>query len=194
MIVSIDANIGAGKSTLLKELRKMGQIVMEEGVGEWGRMLKRFYDNPQRWAFTLQVAIAVDMKRQYDHIRSTSEPLVFVERGPHSAMCFVRNSVARGHIDGAELHLYTKLQNEISWRPDVLVVIDADADMCLARVKQRGRDGEAAIDKEYLLAIEGEYKRMVDDFKNKTSTRIVHLDGRKAPEELARDLLEELEQ
>ena len=71
-IICIDANIGAGKSTLLKRLAARGKKVIMEGVdnGAWGAFLPRFYKNPARWAFSLQMAIALDMARQ--HVKKIS--------------------------------------------------------------------------------------------------------------------------
>ena len=189
-IVCIDANIGAGKSTLLAKLAERGCTVLQEGVEHWGDILQRFYHDPARWAFSLQVAIALDMARQYDKMSSmVEEEVVFVERGPHSAMCFVRNSVQAGHMDQEELKLYTKMHNVLGWKPDVLVVIDVDTNTCLQRIKQRNRAGEDAIDLNYLVAIDTEHKKMISALSD-TTMSIIRLDGRKSPDVLVKDVLD----
>ena len=56
-VISIEGNLGAGKTTLLSLL----QIpVIREPVEEWQNfggqdILKRYYHDPKRWAFTFQL-------------------------------------------------------------------------------------------------------------------------------------------
>jgi deoxyadenosine/deoxycytidine kinase len=55
-IISIAGNIGVGKSTLLKRLESMGHTVMFEGInrGAWGGLLKKYYDDPKKYAYLFQ--------------------------------------------------------------------------------------------------------------------------------------------
>ena len=189
-IICVDANIGAGKSTLLCQLADRGCTVLQEGVdsGAWGAFLTRFYANPARWALSLQMAIALDMARQHEKMSNMVEDIVFVERGPHSAMCFVQNSIQSGHMDKEEFKLYSEMNTVLGWKPDVLVVIDVDTETCLQRIKSRNRDGEHTIDHEYLRAIDVEYTKMIKNLK-KEKMPIIQLDGRKTPSALADELL-----
>ena len=74
IIVSIEGNIGSGKSTLLRELKEHHQdflqehgiVIVQEPVDVWMNyldpedgesILKKFYDNPERYAFLFQLVI-----------------------------------------------------------------------------------------------------------------------------------------
>jgi hypothetical protein len=85
IIVCVDGNIGAGKSTLLKALKEnLAATCFQESVGEWKNLLKAFYEDQPRWAFTLQSHILVDLRDQLSEILAmsgnTDRPYVIVER------------------------------------------------------------------------------------------------------------------
>ena len=159
MIVCIDGCIGTGKSSVLDVFRSRGYVVYEEGLDNWSHILEKFYTDPHRWSFTLQMSILKDMHQQYvDILKSLDNTdLVFVERSPGSAMVFVDNSKNLGYLCEEELDLYNSYYKLLTWEPDKTIQLTAPDDICLSRIKQRNRKGEEAIDIDYLTALSKRY-------------------------------------
>lgn len=162
MIVCIDGSIGVGKSSVLSELRSRGHVVYQEGVARWSHILQKFYENPKRWCFTLQMSILKDMHSQYMDILNSwgDSKLVFIERCPISALVFIKNSKNLGYISEEELELYNSYSRILAWEPHKTIHLTAPVDVCLSRIKQRSRKGENDIDLEYLKALHDRYSEL----------------------------------
>lgn len=84
-VISIEGNLGAGKSTLLGLL---DVNVIKEPVDEWENIggstfLKKYYEDPKRWAFTFQLnALHSRAKLWKETILEQPEVLHFSERSP----------------------------------------------------------------------------------------------------------------
>ena len=165
MIVCIDGCIGTGKSSVLEVFRTRGYVVYEEGLNNWSHMLEKFYADPNRWSFTLQMSILKDMHQQFiDILKSLkTTDLVFVERSPKSAMVFIENSKELGYLCEEELDLYNSYYKLLTWEPDKTVQLTAPIDVCLSRIKKRNRKGEEAIDINYLAALSKRYAALSGD-------------------------------
>lgn len=164
-IVCIDGNIGAGKSTLLEELANRGYYVFREDLGKWGFFLDKFYKDPKRWGFTLQIAIMnslCDQFKEMTRLCQTNE-FVFVERSPETSMIFGKNSYDLGYLSTEEFAVYQDCFNRFIWYPDVKFFIETDVDVCLGRIQKRGRDCEKNLEGDYLERICSGYKKMTFD-------------------------------
>ena len=160
-IFCIDGNIGSGKSTILDELKHRGYVVFKENLEEWMPALTLFYDNPKRWMFALQLEITTSMKTQYSDIcDKVSEPFVFIERCPLSALLFVKNGIRNGYLTFEEVNIFTKIFNQNFWSPDTIVYVDTPVDVCFRRAQTRSRECEKSIEIKYLQQLHDEYKTM----------------------------------
>ena len=159
MIISIDGCIGVGKSSVLEELTSRGYVVYHEGLDDWSRILEKFYENPSRWSFTLQMSILKDMHQQYMKILKSLKytDLVFVERSPKSCTVFVENSKELGYLCEAEVEIYNTYHKLLTWQPDKTIQLTAPVEICMSRIIQRNRKEEHAIDVEYLTALHARY-------------------------------------
>lgn len=175
IIVCVDGNIGAGKSTLLAALRKsIDAICFAESVGKWQNLLKSFYSDQKRWAFTLQSAILIDLRDQLSEILSledsgllpTNRPYVIVERCPISAWCFVGLHHKNGNMNQMELNAYERLTHALAWEPDVFVYLKASPEICYQRCIHRSREGEECIPLSYLQSLHQQYENLFDLLKN----------------------------
>jgi deoxyadenosine/deoxycytidine kinase len=185
-IVCIDGLIGAGKSTVLSELENRGYYVFKEEVEKWGIFLDRFYKDPKRWGFTLQLAILNSMIEQYEVMQELikSNDIVFVERAPTSSMAFGYNAYKLGYIDDEEFKIYKEIFANFIWKPDVSIFIDTPINTCMKRIKQRGRLSEKNMDISYLHDLNNSYKIL--EFDEKVS-------GFSSPYHLAEEILSKIE-
>ena len=156
MIVCIDGCIGSGKTSVLEELHARGYTIYKEGVDNWSNYLQLFYDDPQRWGFTLQMSILMDMHHQYANMLNAND-IVFVERSPGSALVFVENSKSMGYMCREEYDLYQSYYNFFNWTPDTTIQLTASPGTCYDRVRERNREGEEKIGIEYLEALCARY-------------------------------------
>lgn len=160
IICCIDGNIGAGKSTVLDEIENRGFYVFRENIEKWKWCLENFYRDPQRWAFTLQMAI---LNSSLDHIKqilNIDSPIVFVERSPVSALVFARVGLKRGYFSQDEMKLFEELNEKVGWYPDFVMILDTPVDECFRRMRERNRKCEDNIDKTYLQDLETEYQKL----------------------------------
>lgn len=160
IVVCIDGNIGAGKSSVLTELERRGYYVFKEELNTWGWCLDEYYSNPNRWSFTLQMAILHSMATQYQKLATLKTDVVFVERSPESGMIFTRNSFQHGTISRNELELIGKFYAMFGWAPHVTFRLTTDPAKCFERIKLRARDCEKDLTIEYVSVLDEEYRAL----------------------------------
>ena len=159
VLVAVEGNIGAGKTTVLKDLESRGHKVFYENLESWQPLLDLFYSDPVRWSFTLQMAILQDMHVSRLKARVLEdEKVVFFERSPQSSMIFTVLSHTRKYMTDVEFETYRGLFGCLGWKPDITVLIDTPAPTCLARIEARSRNGEEAINLQYLDDIDKHHR------------------------------------
>ena len=191
--VSLEGLIGCGKSTFLKSLgdilqeRHMNNInIIHEPVEEFQRYkehdpLKLLYDNPNKNAFFSQQHIISCVKDSFHSQLFTSEKPIFLsERSLDSTALFTNVLYKRNCL---QLHEKQKLlditQNAIEfcrgepYTIDKIIYIDASPELCLERIKARGRTGEENISLDYLYDLQEEYNEYISNFVQNGETRLL---------------------
>jgi deoxyadenosine/deoxycytidine kinase len=182
IIITLDGNIGAGKSTLLDAIQKHipSLTVIPEPVGEWLTMtnkhgeslLKLFYKDKHRWAYTFQNAAI--LTRLLDTQRILSEwkptpgklPIIITERSVltdrHVFADMLHND---GIIDDLEWNLYLKWYNSYASKLPVrgIIHLNTSASTSNNRIKIRGRDGEESIELSYLEQLDVQHNKWVTE-------------------------------
>ena len=163
-IFSIEGNIGAGKTTLLNLLEK--QIpnckVIYEPVKEWKNiggtdLLKSFYSDPKRWAFTFELESMVSKVRKIKDAISTNYDIILLERSIHSDKAFQIASFYYDRLNNMEMQILDEIRSDlIKDYPNLngIIYLDTDVTECLGRIKSRNRTEELDIDKAYLEKLE----------------------------------------
>lgn len=185
-IYCVDGNIGSGKSTVLRELSSRGCTVVEEDVASWQPYLTKFYSDPTRWSFTLQMEILQSLiSTQFKGER------VFVERDPFACNIFTLNAVKMGFMTNLEYDLFCKCKDLMtSWTPTLRFVLTVPVTECLKRVQNRNRSGEKnGVTIDYLSELEVVYTKQL-----LTQSNIVKLDGTLSPQHIADEILSKLKQ
>jgi deoxyadenosine/deoxycytidine kinase len=174
MVISLDGNIGAGKSTLLEAIRvAMPEVeVVVEPVGEWTRLrsaegkslLELFYEDKRRWAYTFQnCAILTRLRSLKSVLRTTPKKIVITERSVLTdRFVFAEMLRASGDLDDIEWSLYNQWFDtyaSYSEAPvDRIIYLTTGVGTSADRITARGREGEGAIPKEYLTALEAQHE------------------------------------
>lgn len=177
MRICVDGNIGSGKSGCLRALERAlpGVPCLPEPLEEWGPDLDLFYANQPKWALHMSLRV----------LQSFAElgrlPTCIVERGP-LACRYVFGQVLRnrGVMSCQAWDQLKEYHDALGWEPDVMFFVKTPADVCMDRVRRRGRECERDIDAEYLHDLDYQYGNMLRFLK----VPVVEFDGTLAPAEL----------
>lgn len=177
--ISIEGNIGTGKTSLCQMIARDHncQLVMEEFADN--PFLPYFYEDPVRYAFTVELFFMTERHKQLQH--SVLTPSLFSDFIV-SDYCFWKTIIfARKNLNEEEYRLFQRLfhiLNNSFPNPDILVYLHRSADKLLEQIRKRGRHYEQKISQEYLQGIQDSY---FEFFKSQDSYPILvveveHLD------------------
>jgi len=162
----LEGNIGVGKSTFLKLVEQhCPQIcAIPEPVENWATqatgqsLLGNFYQDPNRWAYTLETLAMVC--RVKDHLREQSNPNPYriMERSVYSGhYCFAVNDNASGYFTSLEWDVYLKwvdfLVHKQCTPPLGFIYLRATPEICFERMKKRNRSGEESLSLDYMTKL-----------------------------------------
>jgi deoxyadenosine/deoxycytidine kinase len=173
----LEGNIGAGKTTVIRRLKELCPTwhFIDEPIDVWtslktdegDNLIELFYRDIPRWAYTFQNC-AILMRMQLisgaiatwreacaaDPTGATAANNVFVTERSIETDYHVFASMLReqGHLNTIEWTLYLRWYNMMkdSCSVNGIVYIDTPVDICMQRIKQRGRDGEETISEAYM--------------------------------------------
>lgn len=154
----IEGNIGAGKTSLAEMLAHdlNGKLIAEQF--EENPFLPGFYENPERYSFTLELSFLASRYNQMK--KDVLNPDLF-----HSLLIadyhFSKTAIfAQNTLKKDEYLLFRQLFNMASDtfpNPDLYVYLHMDTKRLLENIKKRGREYEKHISGEYLDKISEGY-------------------------------------
>lgn len=184
LMMLLEGNIAAGKTTLGRIVSASGEFgFIEEPTDAWregfgSNMLELFYSDTKRWAFTFQICAFVTRAKTWHEISQlTDHNKVILER---SIFCdrfvFAENCYRTGLFSPTEYQLYRNMWEFVvshyCEKPNAILYLRTPAEVCLERIKARGRAEESSIPLEYLLQLERLHDEWLLD-----NPRAVVLDG-----------------
>lgn len=191
--IVVEGLIGVGKTSLCRLLADEwgGRVVLEPS--ETNPFLESFYEDPDRYAFPVQMYYLVTRWKQQAAIRQEE----LFTRAVISDYLFEKDRLfAEKTLGDVELELYDRFAAALGERaptPDLLIFLDAPIETILKRIAQRAAPGEHKIKPAYLVDLRERYKRLLAEW---TACPILHLDNRDmdylTDEEVRRTLLEKI--
>jgi deoxyadenosine/deoxycytidine kinase len=187
-MILLEGNIGAGKSTVGRALKSEGIFdFIEEPVAKWqtgfaSNLLESFYRDMNRWAFTFQILAFITRAKTWQEILAETEhERVILERSIFTDRhVFARNIYHIGAMTETEWQIYCGLWDFLvtnyCLEPDCIVYLRTPANVCLERIRLRGRGEETDISLEYLEQLEALHDDWLLDLDH---PHVVTLDGRK---------------
>jgi deoxyadenosine/deoxycytidine kinase len=165
-MVLLEGNIGAGKTTVGRTIANSGHFgFIEEPTRVWregfaANMLDLFYRDSPRWAFTFQICAFVTRAKTWHEVwLQTDHNQVILERSIYcDRFVFAENCQRTGLFTETEFQLYCGMWDftvsQYVDEPDAILYLRTPADVCLQRIKNRGRSEETGIPLEYLQQLE----------------------------------------
>ena len=150
--------IGAGKSTYTEMIsRRLGTEAFFESV-DYNPILDKFYDNPQKWAFSLQIYF---LNTRFRSIKAAlTDDNNVLDRSIYEDALFTRVNHLQGNISQEEMDIYNdllanmmeELEGMPKKAPDLLIYLDGSFETILDHIRKRGREFEQIEDDSELLA------------------------------------------
>ncbi len=174
--ITIEGCIGAGKTSFARMLAQEfnGKLLLEQF--EENDFLPKFYQNPDRWAFPLELSFLADRYQQFRE--NVLSPDLFHEY-LIADYIFPKSLIfSRKTLQDDEYRLYRNLFQIIDSnlpRPDIILYLHLPPDMLKKNIIKRGREYEQNISLEYLESIQQSY---FEYFREQPSLRVVVADTR----------------
>ena len=150
--------IGAGKSTYTEMIsRRLGTEAFFESV-DYNPILDKFYDNPQKWAFSLQIYF---LNTRFRSIKAAlTDDNNVLDRSIYEDALFTRVNHLQGNISQEEMDIYNallanmmeELEGMPKKAPDLLIYLDGSFETILDHIRKRGREFEQIEDDSVLLS------------------------------------------
>lgn len=178
--------IGAGKSTYTKLISEtLGSDAFYESVDD-NRILEKFYEDPKRWAFSLQIYF---LNTRFRSIKAAflHENNV-LDRSIYEDALFTKINYEEGNMSDAEMDTYLDLLDNMMEEldgmkkksPDLLIYLRGSLDTVLGRIEKRGRSFEQIEGNQGLLDyythLHSQYDNWFDSY-DKSETLIIDIDN-----------------
>lgn len=172
--IAIEGNIGAGKTSLSTKIAQQlnAKLILEQF--EDNAFLPKFYHDPQKYAFPLELSFLASryqqLKEQLSH-QDLFKTFTISDYFIYKSLIFAKKTLQED-----ELVLYTRLFNIINSslpKPDLLVYLFVEVPRLKKNIIKRGRDYEKDIEHEYLERIQSGYFEFI---KQQQDLRILILD------------------
>ncbi len=167
--IAIEGNIGSGKTTLAHILSKKlnGRLVLEEFADN--PFLPRFYENPQQYAFPLELFFMAERYKQLKELIATKDLFKSITISDYLfTKCLL---FAKVNLSEEEFRLYHKLYDIIRQNlilPDILIYLHVPVQQLQKNIRKRNRSYEQNIPDEYLLNIQETYVSYIKQHNIKT--------------------------
>jgi 2-amino-4-hydroxy-6-hydroxymethyldihydropteridine diphosphokinase len=172
--IVIEGNIGAGKTTLAHMLATEFQAKLITERFEENPFLPKFYEDPKRYAFPLEMSFLADRYQQL--IDELSEPDLFSSFVVSDYFVIKSLIFAGVTLKDEEYELYRKIFNfmyrELR-KPDLYVYLHRTTEDLLKNIEKRGREYEKNITAEYLQNVHNGYMKFI---KSQRDLNVLFLD------------------
>lgn len=170
----IEGNIGAGKTSLCKQIadKHRAKLFLEQYAEN--PFLPKFYENPERYSFPLELSFLAD---RYTQLKNSVSSFDLFNELIVSDYFFMKSLIFSAHtLQEEEYKLYRQLfyiiYNTLP-KPDLYVYLHKTTDKLLVNINKRGREYEKNITADYLKNIETGYFNF---FKQQNQMKILIID------------------
>lgn len=175
--IAIEGTIGAGKTSLATRIANEfnGKLVLEEFEGDKNPFLPKFYKEPEKYSFQLEMTF---MALRYQQLKDKLGALDLFHDFIISDYYVAKSLVfSRNNLQEDEYQLFSRFFNIVFSdipKPELLVYLYSDVARLQQNIHKRGRSYEQEISDTYLESIQQGYFDFLRQQQN--SMRIVLID------------------
>lgn len=164
--IALEGPLAVGKSSLADALAdEYGARLVSEPV-EDNPFLPRFYEDPERYAFTAQVSFLMERYRQQHELVQMD----LFQRATVADYIFAKDRIfAELTLSRDEMQLYERIYALLDARirkPDLVVFLDAKTEILLRRLKRRSRPYEKRLGRDYIEKVAEAYRRFFHGYSD----------------------------
>lgn len=176
--IAIEGNIGAGKTSLASQISEdfNAKLILERFADN--PFLPKFYKEPQRYAFTLEMSFLADRYQQISDDLSQLDlfkDFIVSDYDVHKSLIFSRVTLPED-----EFKLYRKLFYQVyrdTAKPDLYIYLYQNTERLQENIKKRGRSYEQEIQNDYLEKINAGYLEFLRN-QNELNVKIIDISHR----------------
>ena len=163
--IAIEGTIGAGKTTLATRIANdfNGKLVLEEFEGDKNPFLPKFYKEPEKYSFQLEMTfLALRYQQLKDKLGMLDLFQDFIISDYYVAKSLI---FSRNNLQEDEYQLFSRFFNIIFSdmpKPELLVYLYSDIERLQANIHKRGRSYEQEISDDYLADIQQGYMNFLN--------------------------------
>lgn len=167
--ITIEGNIGAGKTTLAHLLSKHfnARLILEQFADN--PFLPKFYDNPQQYAFPLELFF---MAERFKQLKELIQQKDLFQNVTISDYLFTKCLLfAKVNLPEDEFRLYQRLFDIILQQviqPDIVIYLHAPVTRLQENIRKRNRSYEQKIPDDYLFNIQETYTHYIKQHNVRT--------------------------
>ncbi len=172
--IAIEGNIGAGKTSLATMISREfnAKLILERFADN--PFLPKFYEDPQRYAFTLEMSFLADRYQQISDDLSQLDlfkDFIVSDYDVYKSLIFSKITLPE---DEFMLYrtLFYQVYKDIA-KPDLYVYLFQNTERLQENIRRRGRQYEQHIDAEYLDRINSGY---LDFLRNQSELKVKRID------------------
>lgn len=170
----IEGNIGAGKTSLCKLIaeKRHAKLFLEQYAEN--PFLPKFYENPERYSFPLELSFLAD---RYNQLKNNISSFDLFNELVVSDYFFMKSLIfSANNLQEDEYKLYRQLFDIIYSslpKPDLYIYLHKNTELLLKNISKRGREYEKNLPEDYLKGIENGYFNF---FKQQSQIKVVIID------------------
>ncbi|MGL4935158.1 MAG: deoxynucleoside kinase [Cetobacterium sp.] len=172
-VICIEGVVGAGKTTLGELLAKELSIEFFQEPYIDNPFLDKFYYNKERYSLLSQMYF---LNKRIDIIEEASKfNGCIMDRSIYGDFLFARMHLKNGFMSEDEFNLYESFWKKlISARehPLLIVYLETSVENAIRKIKERGRDFEMNVEKEYWNSLNEEYSNFFDSYSESIVLKI----------------------
>lgn len=165
--ILVAGNIGSGKTSLTERIgTRLGWHTAFESVAD-NPYLAEFYGDMRLWSFHLQVFFLGHRAKQHLALANSAESTIADRSIYEDAFIFARALHYLGNLSERDYLSYRSVFDLVAAglpHPDLLLYLKAPVNVLLQRIRERSRNIESGITKEYLTLLDTYYEEWIQTF------------------------------
>jgi deoxyadenosine/deoxycytidine kinase len=140
-------------------------------VGGTENILEKFYNDPNRWAYSFQTYAFVTRVVEQERHAEKYPGVHILERSVYSdRYCFAKNAYETGKMNALEWKLYQEwfswLVDGYTYKPDGFIYLQTDPEICYKRLLKRNRSEECGVPLEYIKQLHDKHESWLCEKKD----------------------------